>query len=375
MMVRFLISTLLLLFSLGTSQSGEIQLANHQSEKGLMKVKVSGDGKYFVQEGTSKPFPIWGVNYDHDSSGRLLDEYWIEHWKTVVDDFREIKELGANCVRIHLQLGKFMDGPNRPNPVALKQLEKLLDLAVKCRLYINITGLACYHKSNIPDWFDNLEEQDRWNCQAVFWESIAKTCKNHPAVFCYDLMNEPILPGKEPATDWLAGELGGKFFVQRLSLDLKNRSREQVAEAWIKKMVSSIRKHDSTTLVTVGVIPWVLTWPKSKPLFYSPNISRHLDFAAVHFYPQKNQIDKALTALKAYEIGKPLLVEEMFPLKCSKEELVEFINRSAEFTDGWTSFYWGKTAKELRSAPTPTIAEAITASWLEEFSRLAKKNR
>ena len=29
--------------------------------------------------------------------------------------------------------------------------------------------------------------------QARFWEAVAATCRNRPAVFCYDLMNEPIV--------------------------------------------------------------------------------------------------------------------------------------------------------------------------------------
>ena len=37
-----------------------------------------------------------------------------------------MKELGANVVRIHLQLGKFMDGPDKPNEKALDRLAKLV---------------------------------------------------------------------------------------------------------------------------------------------------------------------------------------------------------------------------------------------------------
>lgn len=39
---------------------------------------------------------------------RLLEDYWAEEWETVAQDFREIRDLGANVVRIHLQLGRFM---------------------------------------------------------------------------------------------------------------------------------------------------------------------------------------------------------------------------------------------------------------------------
>ncbi|MEZ6060805.1 MAG: cellulase family glycosylhydrolase [Planctomycetaceae bacterium] len=333
-------------------------------------VRVSDDGTHFVRGSAGERFVVWGVNYDHDHSGRLLDEYWVDEWETVVEDFREIKELGANCVRVHLQFGKFMDSPQQPNRAALAQLAKLVTLAEQTGLYLDITGLACYHRKNIPEWYDDLSEEDRWTAQARFWESVAEVCKSSPAIFCYDLMNEPILPG-EPSTDWLTGELAGKFFVQRLSLDLNGRSREEVAEKWVNLMVDAIRRHDERHMVTVGVIPWVFVFGGGKPLFHSPSVGRRLDFVAVHFYPKSGEIEKALTALKAYETGKPVLIEEMFPLKCSIDELAEFIDQSSTHVDGWISFYWGATASELTSKPNASLGEAITAKWLEKFAELA----
>jgi len=339
----------------------------------LEPIRVSPDGTHFMKSNSDERFVVWGVNYDHDGSGHLLDEYWIEEWDTVVEDFREMKAFGANCVRIHLQLGKFMDAPDKPNSVALKQLAKLVTLAEQTGLYLNVTGLACYHKKNIPEWYDSLEEQNRWAVQATFWEAVAKTCSQSPAIFCYDLMNEPVLPGKKPAKEWLAGELGGKYFVQRLSLDLGNRTRKQVAAAWVNKMVAAIRKQDSQHMITVGVIPWVFAFGGGKPLFYSPEVGMPLDFVSVHFYPKKGEVDQAVKALKAYEVGKPLVVEEMFPLKCSVAELSEFINKSAAHTDGWISFYWGQKAEELKAKDKPTIGDAVTAEWLEKFSELSGK--
>jgi hypothetical protein len=307
------------------------------------------------------------VNYDHDTPGRLLDEYWDDDWETVVEDFHEIKTLGANCVRIHLQVGKFMDAPDRANAAAFKRLAQLVKLAEEVGLYLDVTGLACYHKKNIPLWYDTLGEQERWAVHARFWENVAKTCKGSPAIFCYDLMNEPVLAGKEPATEWLAGELGGKFFVQRLTLDLKDRTRQQVAKAWVDKMVDAIRKHDQRHMVTVGVIPWVFAFGGGKPFFHGAPVGDRLDFVAVHFYPEKGEVDKALKALKAYEVGKPLVIEEMFPLKCGIDELCEFIDESSSHVDGWISFYWGTTAEELRAKDNPTIGEAVVAAWLEKF--------
>ncbi len=334
-------------------------------------IRVSPDGTHFVRGDANERFVVWGVNYDHNSASELLDEYWIDRWEEVVEDFGEIKSLGANCVRVHLQLGKFLEAPDRANQAALDQLSKLLELAERTGLYLDITGLACYHKANIPEWYDSQSEPERWRTQAFFWESVASVCHDSPAVFCYDLMNEPILAGETPESEWLGGELGGMFFVQRLTLDLAGRTRKAVARAWVDTMVDAIEKHDDQHLITVGVIPWVFVFGGGEPLFYSPEVGSRLDFAAVHFYPEKGQVDKAIEALQAYDVGKPLVVEEMFPLKCSEAELAEFVTESAKFADGWISFYWGKTPQQLRESADSSIANKMIASWLERFKSLA----
>ncbi|MEO9931009.1 cellulase family glycosylhydrolase [Rhodopirellula bahusiensis] len=341
-----------------------------QAEEPLQRVRVSSDGHSFVKSDSEEPFVIWGVNYDHDESGRLLDEYWIDEWDKVAKDFDEIKQLGANCVRIHLQVGLWMETPEKASVAQVNQLKRLLKLAESKRLYLDITGLACYHKSNVPDWLNELNEAERWKAQARFWSEVAKVCSGCPAVFCYDLMNEPILPGEKPESDWLAGELGGKFFVQRLALRRGERSREEIAEAWVNQMVDAIREQDSQTMVTVGVIPWVFAFGGGKPLFYSPAVGKRLDFVSVHFYPKKGEVQDALNSLMAYEVGKPLVIEEMFPLKCSTEELSAFVLQSQTHADGWVSFYWGATAAELRAREDAGIAEAITADWLDAFQGL-----
>ena len=58
--------------------------------------------------------------------------------------------LETNVVRVHLQVGKFLDGPDRPNGKALDRLGKLLALAERLRLYLDLTGLGCHHKKDVP---------------------------------------------------------------------------------------------------------------------------------------------------------------------------------------------------------------------------------
>jgi hypothetical protein len=332
-------------------------------------VQLSEDRHAFILEGSRQSFVPWGFNYDHDETGRLLEDYWTAQWSKVEEDFAEMKALGANVVRLHLQVGKFLRGPQEPNDAALNRLGRVLELAERLRLYLDVTGLACYHKKDVPPWYDALAEKDRWDVQACFWEAVAGRCAGSPAVFCYDLMNEPILPGGKPETEWLTGELSGKFFVQRITLDLAGRTQPQVAKAWVDRLTAAIRRHDRRHLVTVGVIPWVLVFPQAKPLFYSKEVAANLDFASVHFYPETGKIEQALTALAAYDIGKPLVIEETFALSCSVQELDTFIERSRGTADGWIGFYWGRTLEESRASKEPV--DVLVAAWLELFQRKA----
>lgn len=337
-------------------------------------VEVSKEGTSFVFAKSGEVFRPWGVNYDHnENTGALIEDYWEDQWEVIVEDFDEIVDLGANVVRIHLQTGRLMDAPDQPNAANLERLAKLVALAEEKGLYLNLTGLGCYHKDDVPEWFNALSEADRWEVQAKFWEAVAETCHESSAVFCYDLMNEPILAGKDKVeTEWVTGELAGKSFVQRLTLDLAGRERKEVAKAWVDKMTTAIRRHDERHLVTVGVIPWVFVFGGGKPLFYSEAVDENLDFVAVHFYPKTGEVDKAVTAIKAYDIGKPIVVEETFPLHCSADELVQFMEETDDLVDGWISFYWGKTAEEYGATAEPTLADALKQAWIERFCELSQ---
>src|SRR5262245_57585151 len=101
-----------------TSRSGEMEF-----------VQASASRTSFVLSDSSKPFLPWGFNYDHDEQGRLMEDYWENQWPKIEEDFREMKELGANVIRVHLQVGRFMRAPGTPNESALNQLRRLVGLA------------------------------------------------------------------------------------------------------------------------------------------------------------------------------------------------------------------------------------------------------
>lgn len=334
-------------------------------------LRVSDDKRGFVSEKSGKKFVPWGFNYDHDETGRLLEDYWDAEWKNVEEDFHEMRDLGANVVRIHLQTAKFLKSPMEANEKSLKQLARLVRLAEETGLYLDLTGLGCYHKQDVPAWYDELSEEDRWNAQAKFWEAVASTCKDSPAVFFYDLMNEPVVPGgKRNPKDWLGPPFGGKHFAQVISLDQAGRERPEVAKVWISRLVGAIRKYDKRHLVTVGLVDWSLDRPGLTSGFVPSKISDDLDFFCVHLYPQKGKIDEAIETLKGFNVGKPVIIEETFILHAPLPEFEKFLEASRDHAAGWIGFYWGRTIEESRKSKE--FGDALMVQWLEFFERKGK---
>jgi hypothetical protein len=337
----------------------------------MESVRVAADKRSFAFKPSGKPFVPWGFNYDHDEKGRLLEDYWDAEWPKVEEDFAEMRQLGANVVRVHLQFGKFMKGPQEPNEASLRQLARLVALAEKERLYLDVTGLGCYHKQDVPAWYDSLDEPQRWAAQARFWEAVAARCAKSPAIFCYDLMNEPVSPaGDRKAGDWLGPPFAGSHFVQMISLRQGDRPRPEIAGRWIKQLASAIHKHDRRHLITVGLVDWSLDRPGLTSGFVPKEIAGEIDFLCVHLYPQKGKVPEALETLKGFAVGKPVVIEETFPLSCTQDEFEQFIAQSRKTAAGWIGFYWGKTPDELRRANT--IADAMMLNWLEYFQRQVK---
>ena len=334
----------------------------------LPRIAVSADGTGFVQAATEAGFTPSGFNYDHDLSGRLLEDYWHSQWWLVEKDFRRMKQLGAAVVRIHLQFGRFMETPERPRSTELEKLKQLLKLAESEGLYLNLTGLCCYHKSDVPAWYDTLDEAARWKAQQVFWRSVAGVGRHSTAVFCYDLMNEPVVGGEQPAADWLGPAFAGKHFVQFIARQTRGRTRVDIAKHWVHLMKSAIREQDHEALITVGMVDWSLDRPGLTSGFVPREVGAELDFLSVHIYPDQQQRDHATETLAGFQTGKPVVVEETFPLKCSADDLEAFIHRSENRVQGWISFFWGTP----ESTETPSISAAVTADWIQRFSALLK---
>jgi hypothetical protein len=148
--------------------------------------------------------------------------------------------------------------------------------------------------------------------------------------------------------------------VQALALDPAGRAPHEIARQWTTQMVAAIRTHDRRHLITLGFLP---NSGRQFVLAASPP----LDFVSVHIYPKSGEFQQAHETLRDFRVGKPLIVEETFPLACRGEELVQFIRDPQADVSGWVSFYWGQTPEEL--AAGKTIGEAMIREWLRLFQQ------
>lgn len=356
-MMHFILITYIAIFFSGFSWSKQDNAALCQ------KVVVSPDGRNFILKKTRLEFHPWGMNYGH--YGMLAKDFKDPEWDTLKSDFGKLKDMGANVVRIHLQYDEFMLSADDPNPQAIAGYKRILKIARRSGLYLDITGLACYRPAHRMAWYDSLDETNRWKAQARFWSIIAKAGKGSAAIFCYDLINEPGIPGKtrKPGA-WYAGRLGGFDFGQYLTLEPHGRSENKIGYEWISKMTEAIRKFDDQTLITVGFLPWM------KANFIDTVASR-LDFISTHIYPRTDHIEDALKLLENFDAHKPVVIEETFPLACDTTQLADFMRKSRKIATGWMGHYlMSYSLEELQAKKNKSMPEAIYQNWLDMFVRM-----
>jgi hypothetical protein len=330
-------------------------------------IQLAADGQSFELTPSGQRFTAWGFNYSRGD--RLLEDYWETEWADIAQDFGEMKSLGANVVRIHLQFAKFMQDPATPDEAALDRLEQMAALAEETGLYLDVTGLGAYRAEDTPEWYFTLSEEERWAAHARFWEAVTARLADSPAVFCYDLMNEPAAPaGLRQPEELLNGEFGGFHFLQLISLDQAGRPLEEIARQWIRRMTDAIRRHDARHLITVGSLP-----PSPELGYFSGfkpgEVAAELDFLSVHLYPEKSKIPEAVAIVEEFAAaGKPVVIEETSQLYSGVEAFEDFFSQSKGLASGWLGFYFGESPEEMN--PPADMREAIRLEWLKLFQEL-----
>ena len=319
-------------------------------------VAVSADKTAFVLNPSGQRYIPWGHNYGSvDILERLKNEP-----ERVEREFAEMKAAGTNLVRVHPEMPALLQAVDKMNSEALERLRQLLKIAEKSGIYLQVTGLACYQIKDRLSWYDELDEAGRWRVQEFFWSTIAKTCASSPAVFCYDLVNEPAAAGK-PADGWCMGRMGDVEFCQRLTLEPGPRSGDDIFHEWTKRMVGAVRQYDRQHLITLGMLPF--------PGAYKSGVG-HLDFVSPHLYPKAKKVDDEIELLRQFDFGKPIVIGETFPLSCSVDEEREFLLKSRSLAHGWIGHWPDESPaqlSELKKERKISIKQAIWLSWVDLF--------
>lgn len=325
----------------------------------MERVVISENAKAFQLLPSRKAFVPWGHN---SSCVNLLER--MKHDPTAVKkQWLDMKAAGTNVIRIHPEMPRILRGPDQIDAAAMEQIKALLALAEETGIYLKITGLACYNIKDRMPWYDTMKEAERWKTQAFFWQTIARSCAKSPAVFAYDLVNEPAATGKAEE-GWYMGKMGDVEFCQRLSLDAGTRKTDEIMGQWTQQMVAAIRSQDRDHLITMGMLPF--------PEAYR-SAARHLDFVSPHLYPKTGKVDEELALLARFRWEKPIVIGETFPLTCDIHDLRQFLLRSREHAHGWLGQWPDESPHTLRTMKTngtATLHSAIWLSWVDLFEEL-----
>lgn len=308
----------------------------------LPAIVLNVDHTHFIQRTSGCQFEPVGFNYDHDEHFRLIEDYWFTEWNKVLRDLDAMQQMGANTIRIHLQTTRILRTPLEPDNQQLDQLEKLLEATNSMGLYLNITGLGAYNKSQQPDWFFAQDEPARWDTQACFWEAVARTTHGHNNVFCLNVINEPIIAGgSRPAGAWLGNCFAdGRHYTQFVTLQRNGRDRVALARQWLVMMHTAIRQYDPDHLITLGMMDWNLERPPALYSGFTPDkLIDLLDFVSVHLYPVAGHVQAEVDTLRAFCSGKPVVLEETSHIHCPQTELAHFLQQVRPYISGLFTFY------------------------------------
>ena len=116
----------------------------------------------------SKPWRAWGMNWgigDHYPVIDYFDNPTPARLALLTCSYAQPTPR-RHGLRIYLELGQVMQTPSRARISTLAALRKLLKVAERERIYLDITGNLLWRPKRTPGWYDRLPERSRWHVQA-----------------------------------------------------------------------------------------------------------------------------------------------------------------------------------------------------------------
>jgi hypothetical protein len=342
------------LMLLGATSIGGLYAPAARSQVAAMpRISVRGDQLY----AGPTPFRAWGMNWgvgNHNPVLAYFDHPSSANFATLETELRVARQMGANSMRVPLELGQVMASPTQPRQATLSALKQLLQLAQSQRIYLDITGNIVWRPSHSPAWYEQMPWRARWQVQARFWRAVANTAWTSPAVLCYELTSEPTI---SQTPGYYYGEIGDFYFVQSIATAPPSQ-QPALARQWTQLMARSVRSFDDRP-VTIGLLP-----QNSGP-FGPANIGGYLDMLSVHEYPTASNLADSIALIQAFAAyRKPVLLGETFLLFCDETTHKAFLTGASPYLAGIFEFFNGKDPRTLRPH---TIAEALYKVSLQDF--------
>ena len=322
----------------------------------MPRISVHGNRLY----AGSKPWRAWGMNWglgDHAPVVAYFDDPTAANLAVLSGELRTARAIGANSMRIYLQLGQVMATPTQPRQSTLTALKRLLAVAQGNGIYLDITGNLVWQPSHAPAWYDQLPAPARWRVQARFWKAVAHAASSSPAVLCYELTSEPIVAS---APGYYYGQMGDWYFVQSIAT-ASGPEADLLARAWTRLLANAVRSQDNRP-VTIGLLP-ATTGP-----FAPAKVADLLDLLTVHEYPTTGQAQAAISLIRSFaDHHKPVVLGETFTLSDDAPTQNAFLTGAAPHLDGAFEFFDGRIPANVH---VHTMSDAIYQASLQQFEAL-----
>ncbi|MGB5237664.1 MAG: cellulase family glycosylhydrolase, partial [Flavobacteriaceae bacterium] len=204
---------------------------------------------------------IKGVNYyPKDQAWKMFGERF--DLKTISADFKKIKAMGLNTIRIFVPYKEF--GAADVSEKHLQQIHQMMDLSASHKIRVILT---------LFDFSGNYDLAD-WTLSFRHGRTIVSALKDHPALLGWDLKNEP-------------------------DLDFENRGKERVLD-WLQQLSRIVRSIDRNHPVTIG-------WSNERA---ATLLHSEVDYISFHYYGNTAEFQKIYLDLKRSSEGKSVVLQE-----------------------------------------------------------------
>lgn len=402
-MVRIIKEQILILITFVIIATG-IHITEVTADSSNMElIVVSAGGQGFAERDSGRSYIPFGTNY-YDPHTGWAPKIWRQFDADKVrEHFVVMKKLGVNCARVFLTAGSFQPEAKTIDERALKKLDTLIEIARQTGIRLILTGPD--HWEGSPSYWrpDRFAGEGALQALDYFWQVIGQRYRGEPAIFAWDLLNEPHLPWfvkewQERWNGWLKKAYENENSLKTAWEEEFNESdkwgevaipddksnagnprlrdwqffREYLADEWVRRQVEAIRRVDPTHLITVGYIQW--SYPLVRPgqpsryaAFNPHRQKRWLDFMTIHFYPtmgaplgSDENWDKNIRYLQAVlgycHTGKPVVLGEFgwygggapqnhphLTESQQAEWISAEIDASRSLADGWLSWPFADT--------------------------------